>query len=173
MPDVISHQTVRLSRGRHISPQQGACVMELASMLADEPFSDHPRAVCPLIAAFLRRYNDSLDDDRRQELVEIAALVVGSVGPAGTLERRAGRCREQLAELRDLPRPPRRWRLHRRSWLGDACARAYAGGDHDAALRFVCELVAIGIEDRPDRAAVEARAEAVAAGCLPPSRSAG
>ncbi len=53
-----SFQTIRLSRGTHKSPEEGACVMELASMLADEPFSDHPKSVCPLIAAFLRDYND-------------------------------------------------------------------------------------------------------------------
>ena len=56
----ISHQTVRLSRGRHQGPDQGACVMELASMLAGEPFSDHPGSACPVIGAFLRAYNDGL-----------------------------------------------------------------------------------------------------------------
>jgi len=38
----VTHQTIRLSRGKHSSPEEGACVMELASMLAGEPFSDHP-----------------------------------------------------------------------------------------------------------------------------------
>ena len=56
-------QTVRLARGRHQSPDQGACVMELASMLAGERFSDQPRTVCPVIAGFLRAYNDILDDE--------------------------------------------------------------------------------------------------------------
>jgi len=32
--------------------------MELASMLAGEPFSDHPDSVCPTIAGFLRAYNE-------------------------------------------------------------------------------------------------------------------
>ena len=61
----VSHQVVRLGRGKHSSPDQGACVMELASMLAGERFGDRPRAVCPVIGAFLRTYNDALDDDRR------------------------------------------------------------------------------------------------------------
>ena len=56
-PRVVSHQTVRLSAGRHSSPAEGVCVMELASMLAHEPFSDQQRSVCPVIAAFLRAYN--------------------------------------------------------------------------------------------------------------------
>jgi AhpD family alkylhydroperoxidase len=40
--------------------------MELASMLAHEPFSERPQSVCPVIGAFLRAYNDRLDDRWRQ-----------------------------------------------------------------------------------------------------------
>ena len=46
----VSHQTIKLSRGRHSSPEHGACVMELASMLAGEGFSDHPRKFGPFDA---------------------------------------------------------------------------------------------------------------------------
>jgi len=46
-----SHQTVRLSQGKHRDPDHGACVMELSSMLAGEAFSDRPRCVDPVIAA--------------------------------------------------------------------------------------------------------------------------
>jgi hypothetical protein len=42
--------------------------MELASMLAGERFSDRPRSVSRALAAFLRGYNDLLDDKRRQDL---------------------------------------------------------------------------------------------------------
>ena len=49
-----SHQTVRLGRGKHASPTDGVCVMELSSMLAGERFSDRPRSVCPVIASLLR-----------------------------------------------------------------------------------------------------------------------
>lgn len=48
-------------------------------MLAGECFSDRPRAVCPVIAGFLRAYNDALDDDRRQDLYPVASAVVGTV----------------------------------------------------------------------------------------------
>lgn len=37
-------------------------------MLAGEEFSDEPVSVCPVTAAFLRRHNDSIDDQRRQDL---------------------------------------------------------------------------------------------------------
>src|SRR4051794_41780583 len=53
-----THQTVRLRRGAHASPAQGACVGELASMLAGEAFNDHPPRGCRGIARVLRVYND-------------------------------------------------------------------------------------------------------------------
>jgi hypothetical protein len=58
----VSYQTIKLSKGKHTDPQDGACVMELASMLAGEPFTDHPASVCPVIGSFLRSYNDSITD---------------------------------------------------------------------------------------------------------------
>ena len=82
----VTHQTIRLSKGKHTSKEHGACVMELASMLADEPFSDHPASVCPVIGSLLRAYNDSIDDRRRQDLYAYAARVVDSRGSA-ELER--------------------------------------------------------------------------------------
>jgi hypothetical protein len=86
-----THQTVRLSKGRHSSPDHGACVMELASMLAGESFTDHPRAVSPVIATFLRSYNDIVDDDRRQDLYRYAAEVVGTAGDERAEQARADR----------------------------------------------------------------------------------
>ena len=77
----VTHQTIKLSRGKHASPEDGACVMELASMLAGERFSDRPRAVCPVIASFLRAYNDLAPAAWRQDLVPSAARVVGSRRP--------------------------------------------------------------------------------------------
>jgi hypothetical protein len=52
--------------------------MELASMLAGEPFTDHPASVCPVIGALLRQYNDWIDDGRRQDLYAYAAKVLES-----------------------------------------------------------------------------------------------
>ena len=88
-----SHQTIRLRAGRHASPHAGACVMELASMLADEPFSDRPRTTSPVLGALLRTYNDGLDDERRQDLYPLAALIVGTaVRRRGVEDERAVRC---------------------------------------------------------------------------------
>ena len=102
-----SHQTVKLGKGRHASPEHGVCVMELASMLAGEPFSDRPRSVSPAIAAFLRAYNDLLDDRSRQRLYELAADVVGTVGNRDVEERRVRR----LVEWGEQMRRARRWLL--------------------------------------------------------------
>lgn len=87
-----SHQTVRLSAGRHRSPHAGACVMELASMLAAEPFSDRSGTVSPVIGAFLRTYNDGVGDARRQELLPLASLIVGTASTRAVEEERASRC---------------------------------------------------------------------------------
>jgi hypothetical protein len=66
--------------------------MELASMLAHEPFSDRPETASPVIAAFLRTYNDGLDDELRQDLYPLAALIVGSAGARALEDERASRC---------------------------------------------------------------------------------
>jgi hypothetical protein len=68
--------------------------MELASMLAGEEFTDHPRAVCPVIAGFLRGYNDLLPDGQHDELYAYASLVVGTNAPRAVRRRRARRILE-------------------------------------------------------------------------------
>jgi hypothetical protein len=103
----VTYQTIRLSKGKHASAEEGACVMELASMLAGEPFSDHPRSVCPVIGALLRRYNDTLDDWRRQDLYAYAATVVGSRGGPRLERARTDYLRTWIADR--SPRRRHRW----------------------------------------------------------------
>src|ERR1700742_2274973 len=88
----MSHQTVRLSRGRHASQRAGVVAMELASMLADEPFSDRPRSVSPTIGAFVRTYNDGLDDARRQDLYAISAAIIATAARRKIERERISRC---------------------------------------------------------------------------------
>jgi hypothetical protein len=139
MPE-LSHQTVRLSRGRHASPAHGMCVMELASQLAGERFSDHPRSVSPVIGGLLRSYNDAIDDVRRQALLRYAALVVGTRAAPETELVRARRCVAWAAERSG--RRPSGWRLllarlHRPGAAGACAAECVRGGrDEDlTALR--------------------------------------
>lgn len=74
----LTHQTVRLGVGRHDKPGDVVCVMELASMLAGERFTDRPSSVCPVIGAILRGYNDNIDERLRQDLYRYAAEAVGT-----------------------------------------------------------------------------------------------
>jgi hypothetical protein len=108
MPTAPSHQTVRLSRGKHSSPSQGVCVMELASMLAGESFSDRPSCVDPVIGGLLRAYNDSVDGERRQELYRLASAVVGSAATLDVERARAARCLAFAAQHRTRTRWGRR-----------------------------------------------------------------
>lgn len=146
----ISHQTVRLTRGRHQGPDQGACVMELASMLAGEPFSDHPSSTCPVIGAFLRAYNDGLPDDRRQDLYEYAAKVVGTSGCRRVRRARARMCLEWLAEQTPERARPSRLSLMMAGWslgsVGRAAARAArtSSESHRSVLGLVDAMIEVG-----------------------------
>jgi hypothetical protein len=73
-------ETLELARGSHEGPEDGACVMELASYLAGEEWSDEPECVSPVIGSFLRMWNDDLDDAARQALEPYAARVLGTRG---------------------------------------------------------------------------------------------
>lgn len=152
-----SHQTIQLSKGKHASPNEGACVMELASMLAGEPFSDRPASVCPVIAGFMRAYNDRVDDERRQDLYRYAAEVVGTRAAPDVEHTRERRCLEWAETMRRQRPRPLRWiarggstAVDRR--LGLDAAGTYAArsirrhGDrtHSAALELVDELIAMG-----------------------------
>lgn len=86
--------------------------MELASMLAGGPFSDHPESVCPVIAGLLRSYSDHVDPKRRQDLYRFAALAVGTRADAATERARADRCLQWAREYCDPP-PLRVRILHR------------------------------------------------------------
>jgi hypothetical protein len=156
MPQV-SHQTIRLAKGKHQSAEQGACVMELASMLAGEPFTDHPRSVSAPIASFLRRYNDLLDDRRRQDLYRFAATVVGTAASPEVELARVQRVMAWADEMWATRRWPLRCRLTalRRGkarashpeLAGSYAVRALprmSDRTHAAALALVDELVAMG-----------------------------
>ncbi len=72
-------------------------------MLAGEPFTDHPTAVCPVIAALLRSYNDRVDDSRRQDLYPYAARIVGTRGSAHLERMRINYLRTCVPQRRRRP----------------------------------------------------------------------
>jgi hypothetical protein len=69
-----------LSRGKHRNPRRGACFMEFASLLAGEPWSDHPACTHPLLAAVARHVNDHTSDAGRARLAELIPSVIGLTG---------------------------------------------------------------------------------------------
>jgi hypothetical protein len=153
-----SHQTVTLARGKHTSPRSGACVMELASMLAGEEFTDRPASVCPVVAAFLRAYNDAVDDRRRQDLYRYASAAVGSRTSSDVMRARALRCLEELRALRRWPfalTAPRAMpdSVPGIERLAGRLAREMhrSGiGSHARALAFADDLLAIGPATTPE-----------------------
>lgn len=175
----VTHQTVTLSKGKHATPEDGACVMELASMLAGEPFTDHPASACPVIASFLRAYNDSIDDDRRQDLYAYAATVVGSRASIGVQRARVERLAEWAFDMqrrhwtsRYVPMARLRMSSLRRQpsahAIGTYAVRTiprHTDETHAEALALLEELLAVGAP--PQRAFVRSAAEALPSALFP------
>jgi hypothetical protein len=76
----IPDQMPVISRGRHLEPEDGGCIMEIASLLAGERWSDAPRCTHPLLAAVARLVNDEVGDETRQKLLPLVPDLVGAVG---------------------------------------------------------------------------------------------
>lgn len=153
----VSYQTIRLSKGKHASPDEGVCVMELASMLAGQPFTDRPASICPVIASFMRAYNDRIDDERRQDLYRYASEVVDSQAKPEIEQARERRCHEWVDDRRRQRPLLLRWMVRGKNRFGDRrlgldLAGAYAARSirhhndrtHAAALALVDELIAMG-----------------------------
>jgi hypothetical protein len=153
----VTYKTIKLGKGKHASPDDGVCVMELASMLAREPFSDHPQSVCPVIGSFLRSYNDLIDDRRRQDLYAYAAKVVGSRATERVARARTERLSEWALELRG-----RRWTrfVFPSGWrvatspdvaVRRALSAVHRNTDrmHPQVLALIDELLTIGQRKRP------------------------
>jgi hypothetical protein len=123
--------------------------MELASMLSGETFSDRPRNASPVIAAFLRTYNDGLDDERRQDLYPLASMIVGSAAGRSIERERASRCLEFARSL-GAGMPAGRGAIGiasaeaSGSWAALAALASGPAADvHDRALEFARELVRV------------------------------
>jgi hypothetical protein len=92
--------TLRLAQGGHDSPRDGVCVVELASVLAGERFSDRPDCVDRVIGGYLRSLNDRASHAERQRLLPYAERAVGSCG-----DRKATHLRRDLCVLRAGGKP--------------------------------------------------------------------
>ena len=73
LPDMVPV----LSRGKHRRPEDGACFMEMASVLAGSRWSDSPPGTHPLLAHLARLVNDATSDDGRASLAPMVPSVIG------------------------------------------------------------------------------------------------
>ncbi len=153
-------QVTRIAKGAHASPDDGACVLELASMLAGEKFSDHPRSVCPVLGTYMRALNDRLGEEDRQPLYHWAAELVGTRGSWKLRRRRAILCARWATEMEADPARALRVPTLFYWWHADRCARlAVARGiGFDIAAMLLAEARAGG----PERALDDAPVRSVA-----------
>jgi hypothetical protein len=129
---------ITLDEGGH-QPNDGAyCVMELAAYLAHEPWSDHPACVSPAIAAFLRSWNDTVDNDFRQKLKPYALRVIGTATNAGDEQTRAWMATDWLV------------RTMTPAWLDLAGLTAQAA-ELRALQPLTSDEIAIGVQDLLER----------------------
>ncbi len=67
-----------LKTGAHKSLNEGACIMELVSYIANEPWSDHPKCACPILTEYAIRMNDRFNDEHRQLLKPLIPLLLNT-----------------------------------------------------------------------------------------------
>jgi hypothetical protein len=83
-------KAVTLASGGHDNEQNAFCVMEAVAYVAGEPWSDSPQCASPVIAAFLRSWNDSLSDEPRNRLLKpLIPLLVGTKASDEVEEKRS------------------------------------------------------------------------------------
>lgn len=92
----VNLDEITLLRGSH-EPGSKYCVMELAAYIAEEPWSDAPKSVSPVIGAFLSSWNDLLLDEPRQMLKPYAIKSLNTAGTRAQEEQRAWMATDWLA----------------------------------------------------------------------------
>lgn len=99
-------ETFHLGAGLHKNFNDGACALELVSYVAGEPWSDHPKCVCPVLGTFFRAWNDVLSDDERDATLRpfLRRLIGTNGGPS-------------LAKRRSLMAADWLIRVHTPAWL--------------------------------------------------------
>jgi|RhiMethySRZTD1v2_1073278.scaffolds.fasta_scaffold138799_3 hypothetical protein len=194
----VNLDSVRLESGSHRSPRDGVCLLELTSILAEEEFSDRPRCVCEVIAAFLRAWNDRSSHAERQSLRPYARRLIGSRARRSVTRRRRDICliwagvdlggnafsramRQFAVRMRILALIGVRPALRLNEGAGELAARiVFARYDAETGRRLVDTLLGVGTElddtasgsgDRDTARAVVERALRDRASLPPPPRS--
>lgn len=118
-------------------------------MLAGERFSDRPRCVDPVLAAYMRAFNDRLGHRDRQRLMPYAARAVGTRAGRRRSRERARLCLA-FANLHATPlarvvirlRLGLRWTLRLQTGSAEHAARVAIAEDRvEAGFRLLDELI--------------------------------
>ena len=119
-----------LSAGAHLSPEEGASLMEVVSVAPGQPWSDEPACTHPLVAHLARLVNDTLSDSARRDLLPLVPLLsVASNEDPRTYAQVAHTC-TGYALARAVKPPFLLAHLHRvaEAQLADTNRRAIADG---------------------------------------------
>jgi hypothetical protein len=114
-----SHEPEQIEAGH-------ACLLEATAYVAGEPLSDHPDCVCPVLAAFGRAWNDSLQNDAERDrlLKPLIPRLIGTKSTPAAEERRSYMALDWLI------------RVHTPTWLD----RVESLRPHASALRNLEEI---------------------------------
>jgi hypothetical protein len=103
-----------LKAGAH-KARDAMCIMEAVAFVAREPWSDSPACASKVIGAFLRAWNDAMDDDTRDRLLRpLIQRLIGTAGDDKLENRRATIAADWLV------------RVHTPAWLRLAGLTAHA-----------------------------------------------
>jgi hypothetical protein len=114
-----------LDSGAHRRVEDGMCAMEAFSYIRRIPFTDHPPCVSPVIAGFMRSWNDGLPDSERGILIPLLPKLIDTANPA-------------LEERRSLMAADWLVRVHAPAWL-----RLAGLNDNADALEALPEITAM------------------------------
>jgi hypothetical protein len=98
-----------LRAGAHLTPEDGACLMEYVSVLAGKPFNDHPARTDPTLATVARLVNDASTDAGRPLLATFAPLLA-ETGSAPDARRTAAVVRATVLAATEAAGDSRRLR---------------------------------------------------------------
>ena len=96
LPDL---ETYRLAYGSHPDRSNGLCALELVAWMAGEAHSDHPACADVVIAAFVRRLNDRMDDENRQLLKPYLPRLIGTANGPEIQRQRAFVCADYACRV--------------------------------------------------------------------------
>jgi hypothetical protein len=76
-----------LSRGAHEGPSDGACIMEYASFITGDRWTDFPGCTNRVLAKAAQLVNDLTEDDERQQLLPLLPRLMGTTEDTSEIRR--------------------------------------------------------------------------------------